>query len=186
MTVSLDTWYAHSRKGKRWLETMTPTEAGTSVGVYNSSRHDGHQQEPRWSCGHLITNKDNRTMFSSHLVVHSASYSPTPPPGTPVALTCHRCGAIDRPQYSPGKGPLAMSALCQHCGSLIQWISQYTPSERRQRREAGQQAAMAAKAPSPEQLRYLQPLGDCGPTPATMAEASTRIDAARARKGGGR
>jgi len=36
---------------------------------------------------------------------------------------------------------------------------------------------MAQKPPSQLQLAYLQALGDAGPPPANMAEASERIDA---------
>ena len=43
--------------------------------------------------------------------------------------------------------------------------------------------AMMQRPPSPAQLAYLSALGDKEPAPATMLEASDRLDALRRRKG---
>jgi hypothetical protein len=100
-------------------------------------------------------------------------------------IACHRCGAIDTPTLSPGSGPHYASARCQHCGRFIKWVSQYTPDEQQARRRVALQRAMAEKPPSPMQLAYLKGLGDNNPPPATMADASLRIDGAlNARQGG--
>jgi hypothetical protein len=91
--------------------------------------------------------------------------------------TCPRCGTIDTPTLSPGAGLHAFRVLCNHCGAFIQWISQYSPAERQARRQQDRAAAIARKPPSPMQLGYLRSLGDTAPLPATMLEASQRIDA---------
>ena len=108
------------------------------------------------------------------------------PPGTNDApraavaalpvTTCPRCGVSDTPAVGDGAGPHAAAALCRYCGRFLQWLSRYTPAERRARRQQARQQAMAQRPPSPTQLEYLQLLGDDGPVPRTMAAASTRID----------
>ena len=92
-------------------------------------------------------------------------------------LACPRCGAIDTPTLGPGQGPHAFRALCRHCGAFLKWLSTRSPADRQARREQARQAAMAQRPPSQAQLAYLQALRDDGPVPASMAEASTRIDA---------
>jgi len=97
---------------------------------------------------------------------------------TPVLteIACPRCGCIETPVVGPGSGPHASAALCRHCGAWPRWLSRYTPAERLARRQQPRQEAMAIRPPSARQLAYLQALGDDGPVPASMAEASTRID----------
>jgi len=90
--------------------------------------------------------------------------------------TCFRCGAIDTPAIGPGKDPHAASARCRHCGAWLGWLSRYPPAERQARHQAARDDAMARKPPSPMQLAYLTALGDSSPPPATMREASQRID----------
>jgi hypothetical protein len=97
-------------------------------------------------------------------------------PAAPIA--CHRCGAIDTPTLGPGSGPHCASARCRHCGHFIRWLSTRSPAERQARRQQARLQAMAQRPPSPLQLAYLAALGDSGPPPATMVEASSRIDAA--------
>jgi len=92
-------------------------------------------------------------------------------------LACPRCGALDRPAVGPGSGPHYASARCRHCGQFIRWLSQYPPADRQARRQQARLAAMAHRPPSPLQLAYLSALGDVGPVPGSMAEASTRIAA---------
>ena len=92
---------------------------------------------------------------------------------TPIA--CPRCGTIDRPAVGPGSGQHFASARCRHCG-YFRWLSQYSPAERHARRKQARLQAMVGKPPSQAQLTYLQALGDSGPPPANMAEASARID----------
>lgn len=94
-------------------------------------------------------------------------------------IPCPRCGTIDTPTIDPGNGPHAFRALCKHCGAFLSWVSQYTPAERQQQRQQGRQEAMAQRPPSEKQLAYLQALGDDGPAPGNMSEASQRIDALR-------
>jgi hypothetical protein len=101
-----------------------------------------------------------------------------------LQLTCRACGALDTPHVTVGRGPHALRANCRHCGEFVQWLSARSPAGREATRQAGQQAVMARLAPSPRQLAYLHALGDTGSPPATMAEASTRIDALRQRKEG--
>src|SRR5262249_49148837 len=96
---------------------------------------------------------------------------------------CPRCGAVDQPLIGPGKGPHHASALCAHCDAHLRWPSARSPEEQATRRQLAMQQAMAQKLPSPRQLAYLVDLGDDGPPPATMAEASQRIEALR-REGG--
>jgi len=90
---------------------------------------------------------------------------------------CPRCGVIDTPTLGPGNGPHAFRAQCRHCGAHLRWVSQYPPAERQARREQARQQAMAHRPPSQKQLAYLRRLGDSGPEPSTMAEASIRIGA---------
>lgn len=91
-------------------------------------------------------------------------------------LPCPRCGTIDQPHVSPGAGPHHARANCRHCGAFLQWLSQHSPAEREIRRQAARDGAMARKPPSPLQIAYLAALGDVGPPPASMREASQRID----------
>ena len=98
-------------------------------------------------------------------------------PGTLLPLPCPRCGAIDTPAVGPGSGQHFAAARCRHCGVFLKWLSQYSPAERHTRRQQARLQAMAQRPPSARQLAYLQALGDGGPVPATMAEASERIDA---------
>ena len=97
------------------------------------------------------------------------------PPAEPLA--CRRCGAITVPRISPGTGPHAYKANCPDCGGFMRWLSKFPPEEQAARREQARLAAMAQKEPTAPQLAYLQALGDDGPPPANMAEASKRIDA---------
>jgi hypothetical protein len=90
--------------------------------------------------------------------------------------TCPKRGVVDTPQLGPGAGPHVARWLCRHCGTFLRWASRFPPSERTTRREAARLQAMAHRPPSARQLTYLQALGDDGPPPANMAEASTRID----------
>ena len=91
-------------------------------------------------------------------------------------LTCQHCGVIDEPAIGPGNGPHAYRATCRHCGQFSQWLSKFPPDERQARRQIARAEAMARTSPSAKQLTYLASLGDSGPPPATMLEASQRID----------
>jgi hypothetical protein len=93
-----------------------------------------------------------------------------------IETVCPRCGVIDTPAIAPGNGPHAFRAQCRHCGTFIKWLSQYTPAERQARHAQARLQAMAQRPPSQAQLTYLQALGDDGPVPANMAEASALID----------
>ena len=97
-------------------------------------------------------------------------------PSQPVPLACPQCGVIDTPVIGPGNGPHAFRGLCSHCGHFLQWLSQYPPAERQARRQQARLQAMAGKPPSQLQLAYLTALGDAGPPPANMAQASERIE----------
>jgi hypothetical protein len=90
---------------------------------------------------------------------------------------CPWCAFPGPHQPGPGAGPHAASLRCGHCGRCIQWLSTRSPAERQARRQQARLQAMAQKPPSAAQLTYLQALGDTSPPPATMAEASERIDA---------
>jgi hypothetical protein len=89
---------------------------------------------------------------------------------------CPRCGTIDIPAIGPGNGPHPFRASCRHCGAHIQWVSALPLAEREARRQRFRREVMAQKPPSPAQLHLLQALGDAGPAPANMAEASERIE----------
>lgn len=97
----------------------------------------------------------------------------TAPAQSTLPLPCHRCGVIDTPALGPGSGPHTASARGAHCGRFLQWLSTRFPADRQARR----QQAMTQRPPSQPQLAYLQALGDDGPVPTSMAEASTRLDA---------
>jgi hypothetical protein len=97
-------------------------------------------------------------------------------------LTCRHCGAIDAPILSPGSGPHAFRANCSSCAAFVQWVSALTPEERAAKRAAGRRAAMAQLPASTQQLEYLKALGDSLGAPASMAEASERIDLLLAQK----
>ena len=77
---------------------------------------------------------------------------------------CPRCGVIDTPAVGPGFGPHTARARWAPGGCFLPWTSTRPP-------------AMAQKPPSQLQLASVQALGDDGPVPGSMAEASTRIDA---------
>jgi hypothetical protein len=98
----------------------------------------------------------------------------TPSATTPIV--CHRCASIDLPDLRPGSGPHWAAARCRHCKVFIRWISRYSPKEQQARRQEARLQAMTAKPPSQLQLAFLQALGDNGPQPVNMAEASERID----------
>ena len=51
------------------------------------------------------------------------------PQASHLSAPCPRCGAIDRPLLSPGKGPHACKASCGSCGRFLQWLSLLAPSE---------------------------------------------------------
>jgi hypothetical protein len=91
-------------------------------------------------------------------------------------IACPRCGAIDTPTQGPGSGPHTASALCRHCGHFLQWLSTRALGDRQARRQQGRLEAMASKPASPVQIAYLTTLGDDGPVPGSMLEASERID----------
>jgi hypothetical protein len=97
-------------------------------------------------------------------------------------LLCRHCGALATPEIGPGSGPHHAAVRCQHCHKFLTWLSKYAPDDREARRQAAQRAAMAHKPASLMQLSYLHALGDAGPPPQTMLEASTRIDALLQRK----
>ena len=96
----------------------------------------------------------------------------SPGPTRDPSQACPRCGAIDTPALGPGSGPHTASARCAHCGHFFRWLSTRSPADRQARQEA-----MAQRPPSQAQLDYLKALGDDGPPPASMAEASTRVGA---------
>lgn len=101
-------------------------------------------------------------------------------PQRAAPVTCHQCGTIDTPALGPGAGPHFAIARCQYCGAFLGWLSQYSSAEREARRQQASLVAMAQKPPSAAQLAYLAALGDDpGTLPATMAEASARIDVLR-------
>ena len=93
-----------------------------------------------------------------------------------AADVCPRCGVIDRPTLSPGRGPHACNASCAHCGRFWRWVSLRAPAERFAHRVQARLKAMQQLPPSVAQLAYLQALGDTHPAPASMAEASERIN----------
>jgi hypothetical protein len=98
------------------------------------------------------------------------------------AVPCPRCGAIDRPILTVGTGPHACKAACAHCGRFLRWISLLAPAERMAHRTLARLKAMQKHPASATQLDYLQALGDTLSAPASMAEASERIDALQAEK----
>lgn len=97
-------------------------------------------------------------------------------PGTPEAEACRYCGAIGVPLLSPGSGPHACQASCQHCGRHLRWVSVLAPAERLARKTRARLAAMSKYPPTQAQLDYLKALGDRLSAPESMAEASERID----------
>jgi hypothetical protein len=103
-------------------------------------------------------------------------HHPVQMPGTATAEACRYCGVIDAPLLSPGTGPHACQASCQHCGRHWRWVSLLAPAERQARRIKARWQAMQAYPPSAAQLALLQALGDTATVPETMAEASKRID----------
>lgn len=121
-----------------------------------------------------VCRKDNMSEFTTECVVRTPS----------APLPCPRCGAIDNPALGPGSGPHTASARCRDCGHFLQWLSTRSPEDRQARRQQARLAAMAHRPPSPRQLAYLAALGDPEPPPATMVEASTRIDARVCGEGG--
>jgi hypothetical protein len=103
------------------------------------------------------------------------------PDTTPVEV-CRYCGVIDAPLLSPGTGPHACQASCQHCGRHWRWVSLLAPAERQARRTKARLAAMQQLPPSAAQLSFLQELGDKATAPQNMGEASARIEALKREK----
>src|SRR5262249_46624718 len=125
--------------------------------------------------GRVFTRASASALGRRHSRKATMEYSTDSVLSTPP-LPCHRCGIIDTPTLRPGSGPHFAAARCQHCGSFIKWISRHQPVERDTRRERARLKARAQKPPSPLQLAYLRSLGHTGPEPATMTEASRKID----------
>jgi hypothetical protein len=105
------------------------------------------------------------------------------PDTPPEEITCTTCGTIGLAAISEAPWPHWRKLSCASCGAFARWLSKYTPAEREARRQQFREATMATKPPSAAQLDWLKALGDTGPPPLTMAEASARIDAL-VRKGG--
>jgi len=89
--------------------------------------------------------------------------------------TCKHCRAVDRPLLSPGTGPHAIRASCQHCGRFWRWVSILSPTERLMHRAKARALAREKRPATPQQLNFLQALGDTESMPANMQEASERI-----------
>jgi hypothetical protein len=121
-------------------------------------------------------------MIIPHLAdTHTAQI--TPETFLPLApRPCPTCGVIDTPAIGPGSGPHYASARCASCRQFLGWVSRYPPAERQARRQQARLQAMAQKPPSQGQLDYLKALGDAGPPPANMAEASERIETLKRRE----
>jgi hypothetical protein len=115
----------------------------------------------------------NPTPQATNALQDSATSEPHPEVGEEA---CPRCGVMDRPTLGPGRGPHAFEAFCAHCHKHIRWVSVLAPAERHARRVKARLEAMRHKAPSEAQLALLVTLGDQGPTPENMAEASIRIE----------
>ena len=109
---------------------------------------------------------------------------PEPLPEGQAPDACPRCGVIDRPTLTQGTGPHAIRASCGQCGRFLRWISVLAPAERVARRLHARLQAMQQHPPSAAQLSFLQALGDTLSAPATMAEASERIESLKRRQEG--
>ena len=103
--------------------------------------------------------------------VHENATAPDTPP-----RPCPRCGVIDLPALAPGTAIHYARLTCAHCGRFLQWLSRYTEDERLARKVKSRLTAMQAHPPSAAQLRFLRELGDRLAAPASMAEASDRIE----------
>ena len=90
---------------------------------------------------------------------------------------CPRWGVIDTPAVGPGSGPHTARARWAPGGCFPQWTLTRPPEERQARREQARPQAMAARPSSQAPLASLQALGDVDPVPASLWEASERIDA---------
>ena len=122
-------------------------------------------------------------MIPEHPHRKQAQTSPHPEDGTtspPAPEPCPRCGTIDVPTLSAGTGPHACKATCQQCGRFIKWVSLLAPSERFARKMKARLEAMRKHPASAAQLALLLALGDTGVAPASMAEASERIEGLKA------
>lgn len=78
-----------------------------------------------------------------------------------------------------GTGPHYARLNCGRYGTFLKWLSKYSPAEQFARRQHALRQAMAQRPPTAPQLAFLKALGDTQPVPATMAEASVRVDALR-------
>jgi hypothetical protein len=111
------------------------------------------------------------------------THSPSESQNSQTALPCPRCGAVDIPMLSPGTGMHAIKATCSSCGRFLRWVSVLAPAERMARRLKNRLAAMQKLPPTVAQLAFLTSLGDTQEPPASMAEASGRINQLRREKG---
>jgi len=92
-------------------------------------------------------------------------------------LAYPRCGAINAPAPDLGAGLHAASARYEHCGLFLRRVSTHLSSEHQTRRQQDRQQAITARPPSAAPLAYVAVLGDMGPVPSTMVEASASIHA---------
>jgi hypothetical protein len=103
--------------------------------------------------------------------------TPQPPGPVPTlpASACPYCGCCGTPTVTRGTGPHAFRAHCSECGRFLRWVSRYSPAERMARKHHALRQSWLHRPPTGPQLAYLKALGDSGPFPANMAEASDRI-----------
>ena len=121
-------------------------------------------------------------MIPEDLTPTQASTAPHCDGGTTPAeaAPCPRCGVTATPVLSQGSGPHAIRASCGHCHRFLRWISVLAPSERLAHRLKARLEAMRQHPASAAQLALLMALGDAGPPPGDMAQASVRIEELKA------
>jgi hypothetical protein len=143
--------------------------------------HTGECTPPARVCKHALAQTYGPTQAQT--ISPEAALPPHVQQALATTRPCPRCGAIDTPSLGPGTAVHYARLLCQHCGCFLLWISRYSAEEQCARREQARREAMAKKLPTASQLGYLAALGDTGPPPANMLEASDRIEALRRGKG---
>ena len=112
--------------------------------------------------------------------------SGTVPPRTTATVPI-ACPSVWRDRHAhspPGEGPPCVSALCASTAAVFSsGLSQSPPAERQARHQQARLQATAQQPPSQAQLTFVQALGDDDPLPATMVEASQRIDTLKRGRG---
>lgn len=176
-------WMTAPTRLLAWLQEVRALLAWLRASAEQKQERPGDAR-PQAVAGTTTTVRETRRQ-ERIVAMDSTKRAPETQPSVPIVpeVACRSCGVIGPPVVTPGTGPHYARLNCGSCGTFLRWLSRYSPAERIAHRQQALRQAMAQRPPSVPQLAYLKALGDTGPVPATMAEASARIEALRRDKG---